>query len=160
MKSIRFLIPMAAILLCSLIGEASAEDKIIPLAPIPSESRRLVMEMAGAFTKDGFKVRNADWAFTLEKKTPLFLRVTLFTGNHYWFAVASPGSGVTLQVTLYDTKGHPVKAEGWQDSGTHDGSRAASGIVPTQSGEYFVGVENLGNSTDLPLDCSLVMAYK
>jgi hypothetical protein len=139
---------------------ADEENTSIPLAPIPSEARRLVLETASAFADDGFKVRDADWSFALDKAKPQFLRVTLFAELHYWFAVASPGSGMKLKIVLYDRQGHSVKGEAWQDTGTHDGSRAATGLIPKQSGEYFVGVESLDNSTDVNLDCSLVMAYK
>ena len=161
MRTICSLLPLIVILFgCPSLKAVDEENKSLPLAPIPSEAKRLVLETASAFTDDGFKVRDADWSFTLDQAKPQFIRVTLFAGLHYWFAVASAGSGVNLKIVLYDRQGHSVKGEAWQDAGTHEGSRAATELIPKQSGEYFVGVESLDHSTDVNLDCSLVMAYK
>ena len=61
-----------------------------PAPPVPTEARRLALESAGAFSNDGFRIRDAEWPFTLTKAASAFLRVTLFEGNHYWFVVATP----------------------------------------------------------------------
>jgi hypothetical protein len=149
------------LMLCGLAVKVSAETSaLLPLPPIPSEARHLAMETARVFTQEGFKVRDDEWAFTLDKTTPQFLQLTLFSGNHYWFIVASPTTGANLRVTLYDSQGHPVKGEAWHHDDTQSGNLAAVGIAPERSGSYFVGVERLEKSPDLPLDCSLVMAYK
>jgi hypothetical protein len=131
-----------------------------PASPVPTEARRMALESADAFTNDGFRVRDAEWPFSLNKATPAFLAVTLFNGNRYWFVTATPTPGVKLRVTIYDSSGHPVKSEQWQDTGEHGGSRAAAGIAPDTSGNYFVSVELLENPSDQQLDCSLVSAYK
>jgi hypothetical protein len=146
---------------CGLAMTTSAETtSLLPLPPIPSEARHLAMETAKVFTHEGFKIRDDEWAFMLDKTTPQFLQLTLFAGNHYWLTVASPTAGSTLRVTLYDAQGHPVKGEAWHRDDAQPGSLAAVGIAPQLSGSYYVGVERLEQSPDLPLDCSLVMAYK
>ena len=147
-----------SLLFCGLAIKTSAETTALP--PIPSEARHLAMETAKVFTQEGFRIRDDEWAFTLDKSTPQFLKLTLFSGNHYWLTVASPSAGANLRVTLYDAQGHPVNGEVWHHDDAHSGSLAAVEIVPQQSGSYFVGVERLEKSPDLPLDCSLVMAYK
>ena len=131
-----------------------------PVAPVPTESRRLALKAAGAFTKEGFRIRDAEWAFSIAKDAPLFLQMTLFAENHYWFIAATPSPGTRLRLTLFDGLGHPQKSEQWQDSGEHDGSRAIVGIAPEKSGAYFVGVELMEAASNQPLDCSLVYAYK
>jgi len=120
----------------------------------------MALESADAFTNDGFRIRDSEWPFSLTKAAPAFLEVTLFSGNHYWFVTATPTAGVKLRVTLYDSSGHPMHSEQWQDSGEHGGSRAAAGIAPGESGNYFVGVDLPETPSDQPLDCSLVSAYK
>jgi hypothetical protein len=149
------------LLLCGLAMKVSAQTPaLLPLPPIPSEARHLAMETAKVFTREGFKIRDDEWAFTIEKTNAQFLQLTLFSGNHYWFTVASPTAGANLRLTLYDAQGHPVKGEVWHHDEAQSGSLAAVGIVPERSGSYFVGVERLEKCSDLPLDCSLVMAYK
>ena len=138
----------------------SQEKGSNPAIPIPTESRRLALETAGAFSNDGFRIRDAEWPLSLTKATPVFLQVTLFEGNRYWFVTGTPSPAAKIRVTLYNSLGYPVKSEQWQDSGEHGGSRAAIGFAPESSGSYFIGVELLEVPSNLPLDCSLVCAYK
>jgi hypothetical protein len=128
--------------------------------PVPTEAHRLALESTEEFTGDGFRIRDAEWPFTLINATPLFLQVTLFAGNRYWFITATPFPGANLRVTLYDASGHPVSSEQRQKPGAGGGSRAAAGLTPERSGTYFVGVEALNSLPDQPLDCSLVSAYR
>ena len=127
---------------------------------IPSESRRLALETAGAFVNDGFRIRDGEWNGTLAKGKPLHLQVTLFAGESYWFVVASPVRGGVIRVTLYDSAGKPVKGEEWKAPTGDGGARSAAGIAPAKSGTYFVGVELLEQPDPAPADFSLVYAYK
>lgn len=136
------------------------ETTSAPGEATPVEPRCLALETAGAFTNDGFRIRDAEWPFRLTKGTPVFLRVTLFAGNRYWFVAATSSPGAKLRLTLYDGKGQALKTEHWQESGDHGGSRTAAGIASEKSGLYFVGVKLLESASDLPLDCSLVITYK
>lgn len=127
---------------------------------IPSESRRLSLETAGAFVNDGFRIRDGEWNGTLTKGKPLFLQVTLFAGESYWFVVASPVRGGVIRVTLYDFAGKPVKGEQWRAPTGDVGARSAAGVAPGKSGTYFVGVELLEQPDPSSTDFSLVYAYK
>ena len=127
---------------------------------IPSESRRLALETAGAFVNDGFRIRDGEWNGTLAKGKPLFLQVTLFAGESYWFVVASTVRGGVIRVTLYDSAGKPVKGEEWKATTGDGGARSAAGIAPAKSGTYFVGVELLQQPDPASADFSLVYAYK
>lgn len=163
MMNLRIFASLAVFLLACMAAsgiETDASPPINPVRAIPTEARRLALESAGAFTNEGFKIRDAEWPFTLSKGTAAFLQVTLLAGNHYWYVTASPSPGAKLRVTLYDRLGTPLKTMQWQEVGEHGSSRAAAGIVAEKSGRYFVGVEILDAPTDLPLDCSLVIAYK
>lgn len=163
-KNLATMVPIALCLIALPIAWGAEEPFTLatsnPVQPIPTEARRLALESAEAFANDGFRIRDAEWPFTLGTGNPLFLQVTLFTGNRYWFVTATPTPGAKLRVTLYDNLGKPLKTQQWEDAGAHGGSRAAAGFAPELSGRYFVGVEIIQASTDLPLDCSLVIAYK
>jgi hypothetical protein len=133
-------------------------------AAIPSESRRLALETAGAFVNDGFRIRDGEWSGTLEKGAPLFLQVTLFAGESYWFVAASPMRGGVVRVTLYDSSGKRMKGEQWKDE-IKEGDlkpfvRSAVGVAPEKSGTYFVAVELLESSNGSPSEFTLVYAYK
>jgi hypothetical protein len=158
---------LAGVCFAALVaGKAVAEDQPAPgagknRAPIlPSESRRLALETAGAFVNDGFRIRDGEWNGTLAKGTPHFLQVTLFAGENYWFVAASPARGAVLQVTVYDSSGKALKGEQWKGESGNGGARSAAGVAPEKSGKYFVGVELLEQADPAPAEFSLVYAYK
>ena len=131
---------------------------------VPSEARRLALETAGAFTNDGFRTRDGEWSGTLTKGTPLFLQVTLFAGESYWFIAASPQRGGVVRVTLHDSSGKRIKGEQWKDE-IKEGdlkpfARSAAGLSPEKSGTYFVAVELVEQPDASPADFTLVYAYK
>ena len=133
-------------------------------AAIPSESRRLALETAGAFVNDGFRIRDGEWGGILAKGTPLLLQVTLFAGESYWFVAASPMRGGVIRVTLYDSSGKRMKGEQWKDE-IKEGdlkpfARSAAGVAPEKSGTYFVAIELLESPDGSPSEFSLVYAYK
>jgi hypothetical protein len=130
------------------------------MAPIPTEARRMALELAGAFQNDGFRVRDGEWGGTLTKGDARFLRLTLFAGESYWVIAATPTQGATLRVTLYDAQGKALKTEQWKDESHGIGSRCAVGVAPDQSGKYFASVELIETSGDLPAEFSLIYAYK
>jgi hypothetical protein len=140
--------------------ETDASLPLNPAAPIPTEARRLALDAAGAFTNDGFRIRDGEWSGMLMKGKPVFLNVTLFQGESYWFVGASPSSGATLRITIYDSTGKPLKSEQWKDAAQGAGARYAAGVAPLKSGRYFVGVELMENPGGLPVEFSLVYAYK
>ena len=129
-------------------------------AAVPTEARRLALETAGAFVNDGFRIRDGEWSGTLAKGNPLFLQVTLFAGESYWFVAASSARGAVARVTLYDSAGKAVKGEQWKAPVGDVGARSAAGVVPGKCGTYFVGVELLEQPDPASADFSLVYAYK
>ena len=117
-----------------------------------STSRSRVLELAGAFANDGFKIRDGYWSGILEPGKPQILEVNLFAGNAYWFFAAAMPPARKLSVTLYDENGRPVAGEVFQD-----GSTAAAGLLPDASGRYFVRLELVEGEK---ADFSLVYSYK
>lgn len=117
-----------------------------------STARSKVLELAGAFANDGYKVRDGYWSGVLEPGKPQILEVNLFAGNAYWFSAAAPAPAKKLSVSLFDENGRPVTGEIFQD-----GSTAAAGLVPDASGRYFVRLELAeGDKADF----CLVYSYK
>lgn len=158
------LIVLIMIPILSFPGMLQAKDALSsPLKvvePISMEPRRLALETAGAFENDGFRIRDGEWRGALSKGIPAFLQVTLFAGENYWFVAASPTTGALLRVTVYDASGKPVKSEFWHNAANSEGTRSATGVAPTQSGKYFIGVEGMKSLNEGPLDFSLVYCYK
>ena len=115
-------------------------------------ARSRVLELAGAFANDGYKVRDGYWSGVLEPGKPRILEVNLFAGNAYWFSAAAPAPSRKLSVAVFDENGRPVEGEIFQD-----GSTAAAGVVADASGRYFVRLEMLeGDKADF----CLVYSYK
>jgi hypothetical protein len=124
------------------------------------EARRIALETANAFTNEGFRVRDGEWSPWISKNAPVFLQVTLFAGNRYWFVAATSVPGTKLRVSVYSAAGKSIKGEQWQDPLGKDCSRAAAGVAPEQSGEYIVGVELLDAPGTSPVGSCLVYAYQ
>jgi len=162
MRKERLLLQVLLVLVFT--GRIMAEDALPSLLkvvkPISMEPRRLALETAGAFENDGFRIRDGEWSGTLSKGAPLFLQVTLFAGENYWFVAASPTTGAMLYVTVYDASGKPIKSDLWHNTVNAEGTRSATGVAPTQSGKYFIGVESMRGPTEGTLDFSLVYCYK
>jgi hypothetical protein len=157
---VAFALAMATVALAQTDKESNAEATFNPAAPVPTEARRLALDAAGAFVNDGFRIRDGEWGGILLKGKPSFLSVTLFQGESYWFVGATPTQAAQLRVTLYDDAGKPVKTEQWKDAAQGGGARCAAGVASLKSGRYFVGVELMDNPGGLPVEFSLVYAYK
>jgi len=134
-----------------------------PAGPVPSEARRLALETVRPFSKEGFRIRDGEWSVELAKGEPRFLQVTLFSGERYLFAAASPLRGGKLRLTLFDAAGKEAKGETPRGADpVSDGgiARVVAGIAPGKSGNYFVGVELAESPETGPCEVSLVYAYK
>ena len=53
------------------------------------EARRVATELAGAFSNDGFKLRDGCWQGQLAPKHAKLIQVNLYAGNQYWFSVGT-----------------------------------------------------------------------
>jgi hypothetical protein len=106
------------------------------------DARRIALELAGAFSNDGFKLRDGVAMGTLEKGKPKVVQVNLYAGNEYWFSLAGAGEAKKVAVSVFDETGKKLDTEPYQE-----GATAAAGFTPGASGPYFVKVELVEGAT-------------
>src|SRR5438132_2969119 len=115
-------------------------------------ARKNALDVAGAFTNDGFKLRDGHWCRTLKAQDHALIAVNLYAGNQYWFAVGTTDPARKIAVNVYDETGRLLTTEHYEG-----GDRAAAGFSPTDSGQYFVSVDLLeGGSSSF----CLIYSYK
>jgi hypothetical protein len=115
-------------------------------------ARKNALEVAGAFTNDGFKMRDGHWCGQLKPHDLALIAVNLYAGNQYWFSIGAIEPAKKVAVNVYDETGKQVVTENYSD-----GEKAAAGFSPTSSGQYFVSVDLL-EGTDS--NFCLVYSYK
>jgi hypothetical protein len=115
---------------------AFAQENPSP-SPAATESdvsaRSKALELAGAFSNDGYKIRDGYWPGEIEPDRPQFLEVNLFSGNEYWFSAAVNTPGRKIAVSVFNEQGKPVDYQSYED-----GQVAAAGLLPEVSGRYYV----------------------
>ena len=130
------------------------------LAPLRAEdmpsdaevaAHEAVLDLAGAFTNDGFKLRDGNYSGALKTGQSAMVQVNLYAGNQYWFSVATADPKTTVSLALYDESGKAVKADPYTDA-----HRAAAGFSPDNSGPYYVKISNAGPAA---IFC-LIYSYK
>jgi hypothetical protein len=99
------------------------------------EAHKLVLDLTGAFSNDGFKLRDGHWTGKIKPGERTLVAVNLFSGNQYWFAAAGNAKAKKISVSVYDENGKPMVTEAYDS-----GDKAAAGFSPTSSGQYFVSV--------------------
>jgi hypothetical protein len=114
--------------------------------------RRAALELAGAWTNDGFRLRERSWAGVLPSDKPALARVNLLAGNRYWFSAATNAASTTLSTRIYTESGMPVRAETYQD-----GPLSAAGFAPAESGCYLIAISETRGT---PVPFCLVYSYK
>jgi hypothetical protein len=116
------------------------------------DARKTALDLSGAFTNDGFKVRDGHWSGTLKPHEHALIAVNLFAGNQYWFAAGASNTSKKVGVEIYDETGRQVAAETYSA-----GEKAAAGFSPANSGQYFISVSLLEGE---PGSVCLVCSYK
>lgn len=116
------------------------------------EARKTALDLAGAFTNDGFKMRDGHWCGTIKPHEPALIAVNLYSGNQYWFSVGAIDPAKKIQVNLYDEAGKQVATENY-----NSGEKAAAGFSPTNSGQYFVSIDLVEGAAS---SYCLVYSYK
>lgn len=130
------LFPSSLIVLC--LGVLLFPSRALaqtPLSETSSSARARALEVAAAFSNDGYKLRDGFWAVEAGQAHPP-LKVFLFEGNFYWFTAATPGqadSSSKLSLELFDESGNLVTGETYEDSGIY-----ALGIAPAHTGVFFL----------------------
>jgi hypothetical protein len=117
------------------------------------EAHKQVLDLTGAFSNEGFKLRDGHWAGQIKPAERAVIAVNLYAGNQYWFSAAAANSKAKkITVDLYDEAGKPLTTENY-----NEGERASAGFSPTTSGQYFVAVSLVEG--ELSTVC-LVYSYK
>jgi hypothetical protein len=100
------------------------------------EARKAALDVAGAFTNDGFKIRDGHWCGIIKEHEHALIAVNLYAGNQYWFSVGATEPVKKIEVSVYDESGKRVTTETYNAE-----EKAAAGFSPTNSGQYFVSVD-------------------
>ncbi len=119
---------IALLIATAVLVRAADTDKEV-------DARKVALDLAGAFSNDGFKIRDGHWAGALKKGEQAVLAVNLYAGNQYWFSVGADGSAKKFALHFYDENGKPVATETFEDD-----EKAAAGFSPTISGQYFISI--------------------
>ena len=114
--------------------------------------RRAALELADAWSNDGFRLRERTWSGTLPDGKPALARVNLLAGNRYWFTAATNAASTALSLNIFTEQGTPVAVETYQD-----GPLAAAGFAPPSSGSYIISISE---SHGTPVPFCLVHSYK
>jgi hypothetical protein len=139
-------------LLSILILAAALATPLHAASDEETNARKLALEVAGAFSNDGFKLRDGTWGGKFALGKAAIIQVNLYAGNQYWFTVASGEAAKKVQVTVFDEAGKPVATEPYADT-----SVAAAGFAPKNSGPYYLKVELLEGE---PSAFCLIYSYR
>ncbi len=131
------MIRLAHLLAAGAFATGAFAQENPPPAPAAADSdvsaRSKALELAGAFSNDGYKIRDGYWPGEIEPDRPQFLEVNLFSGNEYWFSAAVNPPGRKIAVSIFNENGKPVDYQTYED-----GQVAAAGFLPEVSGRYYV----------------------
>ncbi len=138
----RFLFSILAIVTTAALQAEPANPTPTPPPPAAdgdgaaeAQARSAALELAGAFSNDGYKIRDGFYFGDLDPKKSAIIEVNLFAGDEYWFCAAANAPARKIAVKVYDEDGQPVEQQYYTD-----GAKAAAGIVAGTSGKYLVKI--------------------
>ena len=145
MKMRVVLLSGVALFAAAVFAWAQTDDEV--------EAHRQALDLTGAYTNDGFKLRDGHWAGKIKPAERAVIAVNLYAGNQYWFSVAAANDKAKkVAVEIYDEAGKPMTSENY-----NEGERASAGFSPVTSGQYFVAVSLVEGD---PSTICLVYSYK
>ena len=100
------------------------------------QARKDALDLAAAFSNDGFKVRDGHWCGVVKPHDHSLIAVNLYSGNQYWFSAGAAEPAKKIAVSVYDETGKQVTTDSYDD-----GNKAAACFAPSSSGQYFVSVD-------------------
>lgn len=115
-------------------------------------AREQALDVAGAFSNDGFKIRDGHWSGSFAAHEKKIFAVDLYAGNQYWFSVGTTGGAKNLTVEIFNELGAPVASDKY-----HADGKAAAGFSAAHSGQFYVRV---GLEEDAPAAVCFVYSYK
>ncbi len=144
MNRLFFTILTAALLAAASLHAAESAEQ--------ADARKAAFDVAGAFTNDGFKLRDGHWKGAIELGKSQLVQVNLYAGNQYWFSLGATPQAKKLKITIYDETGTPVASDPFSGD-----SSAAAGFAPTASGPYYLKIEETEGE---PATFCLLYSYK
>ena len=115
-------------------------------------ARTNAMDMAAAFTNDGYKIRDGHVLGLLKPKDkPQIAVLNLYAGNQYYIALGTEKEA-NVVISVHDETGAKVSSELFVN-----GPTAAVGVAPAVSGPYYVSVRQLDGE---PATYCLMYSYK
>lgn len=126
----RLFVLLSVILAVGLAAPLRAEESDSEV-----EARKVALDLAGAFSNDGFKIRDGHWSGAVKQGEQALIAVNLYAGNQYWFSVGADRELQKFAVHLFDENGQPLATEAYEAE-----DKAAAGFSPTRSGQYFVAI--------------------
>jgi hypothetical protein len=169
MKFLGFIFLVAAMAMG--LGGAAVANGEPPTDPEVA-AHRAALDLAGAFTNDGFKLRDGAYYATVKGGQSTVVQVNLYAGNQYWFTVSGGDSKSTFAVSVYDETGKLVKTDSYTspadvtaksaaptnpDPDANGTNRAAAGFAPEAGGPYYI---RIANSAGAPATYCLIYSYK
>ena len=115
-------------------------------------ARKAVLDLAGAFGNDGFKLRDGSVTGVIHPHENVLVQVNLYAGNQYWFSAGADGKAKKLALAIFDEAGKLQTTEPYQDE-----SKAAAGFSPETSGPYFIRLQEIEGE---PANFCLIYSYK
>ncbi|MBA3963183.1 MAG: hypothetical protein H0X40_14965 [Chthoniobacterales bacterium] len=115
-------------------------------------ARGVALDLAGAFSNDGFKIRDGHWSASLAPHESKVIAVTLYAGNQYWFSAGATETGKHLSLEIFNETGAPVPTDKYRADG-----KAAAGVTVANSGQFYVRV---GLEEDAPAGVCVIYSYK
>jgi len=143
---------MIRFILMVLAGCAVALARCLADTDDQVTARSDVIDFAGAFQNDGFKIRDGNFFGKVSKDHPQVVAVNLYSGNAYWFTAATGQKTEKLKLSVFDDNGKPVSYLPYEF-----GDRAAAGFSPDASGLYYVKV---ALEEGQPATFCLIYSYK
>jgi len=125
----RFSIFLCVFVLISSISLRAQTDSEV-------QARKAALDVAGAFSNEGFKIRDGHWCGKVKPHDHALVAVNLYAGNQYWFSASAMDPAKKIAVSVYDETGKRVTTEDYDA-----GEKAAAGFAPTNSGQYYVSVD-------------------
>lgn len=142
-------LPLLAAALVALPGALPAQEP----TDGETQARIVALDVAGAFSNDGYKIRDGVFTGSITNKDKARLvMVTLYAGNQYFFSVGVDKEGAKMELAVYDESGKKVSGDVFQD-----GSKTAVGFNPTVSGPYYVSLRLAEGG---PASYCLLYSYK
>ena len=143
---------MKRLVLLIILISLGAHAAVLAESDTEVQARKTALDLAGAFSNDGFKIRDGHWSGSVKPQEPALIAVNLYAGNQYWFAAAADADGKKVSVKIYDETGNQVTVENYEN-----GETAAAGFSPENSGQFYVSVSLLKGE---PGSVCLVCSYK